>query len=150
MRDEIWSHRPPPAAGPATSVLWRCAPATASELTDSRARLRGRLADGDGPPEADGEPLDTLLLAFEELGSNALRHGLPPVEITVTLAAGTWVLDVSDAAPGRGPAPAVDRDPAAGGLGLHLIARLAVAHGWDSHDGRKHVWACIVAAPDPG
>ncbi|SFP77694.1 Histidine kinase-like ATPase domain-containing protein [Geodermatophilus dictyosporus] len=149
MHDEIWSHRPTPAAGPAGAVLWQCAPATTSELTDSRARLRGRLADG-GPAAPAEECLDQLLLAFEELGSNALRHGSPPVEITVTLSSGTWVLDVSDGAPGRQPTPAVDRDPAAGGLGLHLVARLAVAHGWDSHDGRKHVWACIDVVPDAG
>ncbi|PRY48404.1 histidine kinase-like protein [Geodermatophilus tzadiensis] len=146
MRDEIWSHRSAPAAC-AADVLWQCAPATASELTDSRARLRERLADG-GPAAPGEERLDLLMLAYEELGSNALRHGLPPVEITVTLSCGTWVLDVSDGAPGREPTPAVDRDPAAGGLGLHLVARLAAAHGWDSHDGRKHVWACIDAVPD--
>jgi hypothetical protein len=44
------------------------------------------------------------------------------------------------------PAPAVDRDPAHGGLGLHLVARLAVAHGWYVDDDRKHVWACLPTA----
>ena len=35
------------------------------------------------------------------------------------------------------PAPAVDRDPAQGGLGLHLVARLSVAHGWYVDDGTQ-------------
>src|SRR3954451_15862251 len=41
------------------------------------------------------------------------------------------------------PAPAVGRDPAKGGLGLHLVARLSVAHGWYVDGGAKHVWACL-------
>jgi hypothetical protein len=52
-----------------------------------------------------------------------------PVVATVVAGSGGWLLDVSDRAPGRMPAPAVDRDPAQGGMGLHLVARLSVAHG---------------------
>ena len=48
-----------------------------------------------------------------------------------------------DRAPETMPTPAVDRDPAQGGLGLHLVARLSVAHGWYVDDGAKHVWACL-------
>ena len=49
------------------------------------------------------------------------------------------------------PEPSVDRDPALGGMGLHLVARLSVAHGWYVDDGAKHVWACLptVAADRP-
>jgi hypothetical protein len=46
------------------------------------------------------------------------------------------------------PAPAVDRDPAQGGMGLHLVARLAVAHGWYVDGGHKHVWACLPTTAD--
>ena len=28
-------------------------------------------------------------------------------------------------------------------MGLHLVARLSVAHGWYVDDGAKHVWACL-------
>ena len=73
---------------------------------------------------------ERLVLAFDELASNALRHGESPVVATVVAGSGGWLLDVSDRAPETMPAPAVDRDPAQGGLGLHLVARLAVAHGW--------------------
>jgi hypothetical protein len=41
------------------------------------------------------------------------------------------------------PTPAVGRDPAKGGLGLYLVARLSVAHGWYVDEGCKHVWACL-------
>jgi hypothetical protein len=28
-------------------------------------------------------------------------------------------------------------------MGLHLVARMSVAHGWYVDDGAKHVWACL-------
>ncbi|CCH88149.1 Histidine kinase (fragment) [Modestobacter italicus] len=57
-----------------------------------------------------------------------------------------WLIDVSDACPDSPPAPAVGRDPALGGLGLHLVARLAAAVGWAADGGRKHVWAAVLPA----
>jgi hypothetical protein len=52
-----------------------------------------------------------------------------------------WLLDLSDEAPDRPPIPAVDRDPALGGMGLHLVAQLSTDYGWEGRPGRKHVWA---------
>ena len=86
---------------------------------------------------------ERLVLAFDELASNALRHGESPVVATVVAGSGGWLLDVSDRAADAMPAPAVDRDPAKGGMGLHLVARLSVAHGWYVDQGSKHVWACL-------
>ena len=54
-----------------------------------------------------------------------------------------YLVEVSDAAPGSPPVPAVDRDPSEGGLGLYLIAELATDHGWYVTDGTKHVWALL-------
>jgi hypothetical protein len=45
------------------------------------------------------------------------------------------------------PAPAVDRDPALGGLGLYLIARLCADYGWSVTAGSKHVWAYVRLVP---
>jgi hypothetical protein len=72
-----------------------------------------------------------------------LRHGESPVVATVVAGSGGWLIDVSDRAPEVMPAPAIDRDPALGGLGLHLVARLSVAHGWYVDGHAKHVWACL-------
>jgi anti-sigma regulatory factor (Ser/Thr protein kinase) len=78
-----------------------------------RVRLRAALVSGGPPGEAeDGE---RLLLAFEELVSNALRHCLPPVTVAVTGVDGGWLIEVSDAAADRPPVPALDRDAAEGG-----------------------------------
>ena len=57
-----------------------------------------------------------------------------------------WLVEVSDARPDRPPTPAVDRDPALGGLGLHLIARLSSSHGWSVTGPRKLVWALLTPA----
>jgi hypothetical protein len=61
-----------------------------------------------------------------------------------------WLLDVSDEAPDRPPIPAVDRDPALGGMGLHLVAQLSSDYGWEERPGRKHVWARLPSGVDPG
>jgi hypothetical protein len=95
------------------------------------------------PAEQADPAAEQLILAFDELASNALRHGESPVVATVVAGSGGWLLDVSDRAPEVMPAPAVDRDPAQGGLGLHLVARLSVAHGWYVDGSCKHVWACL-------
>jgi serine phosphatase RsbU (regulator of sigma subunit)/anti-sigma regulatory factor (Ser/Thr protein kinase) len=124
-------------------------PADPAELTASRQQLAAAL-----PDDVDREAADRLLLAFEELASNAIRHGLRPITVTVTDTADGWLLTVQDRAGDRPPTPAVDRDPALGGLGLCLVARLAAAHGWTDDGTGKTVWARIEhrrasAAPAP-
>ena len=123
--------------------VWRWNLAEVAELPAARAGLRDRL-DGVGPSSGpEDTAAERLVLAFDELASNALRHGGAPVVATVVSGSGGWLIDVSDRAPESMPTPAVDRDPAQGGMGLHLVARLSVAHGWYVDAGAKHVWACL-------
>jgi hypothetical protein len=105
--------------------------------------VRGCPARGARPAGADEGAVERLLLAYEELASNALRHGRGPVRITVTTTGAFWLLEVSDASTDTPPSPAVGRDPAQGGLGLHLVARISEAHGWAIDGARKVVWARI-------
>jgi anti-sigma regulatory factor (Ser/Thr protein kinase) len=123
--------------------VWRWNLARVAELPAARAALRARLGSVGFPHEDDDAAGERLVLAFDELASNALRHGESPVVATVVAGSGGWLISVSDRAPESMPAPAVDRDPAQGGLGLHLVARLAVAHGWYVDGSCKHVWACL-------
>jgi two-component sensor histidine kinase len=146
MTTTQWRQRPPEPA-PELTVWWEGAPQTAADLTRLRRELHaavGRL------PEQDGDGLDQLLLVFEELASNGLRHGRPPVRVLLATVPTGWLIDVSDAAADRPPVPAIGRDAAAGGMGLPLVARLAAAHGWTVHGERKHVWARINGAPRSG
>ena len=109
--------------------------------TDVRHFAAAQEADA-GPDAADLH--DRLILALDEMASNALRHGGGGgVRAVLRSTADAWLIDVSDGAHTRPPAPAIGRDPSEGGLGLYLIAELATAHGWYAQDGCKHVWALI-------
>ena len=128
--------------------VWRWDLGEVAELPAARAGLRTRLCSVGVPSDEESDAGESLVLAFDELASNALRHGLSPVVATVIAGSGGWLLDVSDRAAENMPAPAVDRDPARGGMGLHLVARMSVAHGWYVDGGLKHVWACLPTAID--
>ena len=142
-----WPVRPLPAG---RGEPWLCDLGDVSELPAARADLRAHLASLGLPCDSADPVADRLVLAFEELASNALRHGQRPVVATVVAGTGGWLLDVSDRDADTVPVPAVDRDPAQGGLGLYLVARLSVAHGWYVDDGCKHVWACMpTTSEDP-
>ncbi|RZU33714.1 ATP-binding protein [Blastococcus saxobsidens] len=141
----VWPVRPLPDG---RGEVWRWRLARLSELSAARAGLRARLCGVGRPPGGDDPSSEQLILAFDELASNALRHGARPVVATVVAGSGGWLLDVSDRAPHSMPAPTCDRDPAHGGMGLQLVARLSVAHGWYVDEDRKHVWACLPTEVD--
>jgi signal transduction histidine kinase len=122
-------------------VLGRWSPKTPADLTAQRLEL-AEAASAVGRPSA--EAAERLELVFEELVSNALRHGQGRVEVTVSATATGWLLEVIDAAGNTPPAPAIDRDAALGGLGLYLVARLSSAHGWAASGlGHKVVWSLV-------
>ena len=144
--DAHWEQRPPPDV--ALGASWRGAPNTAAELTVLRAQLYTALRSGPLAIGVDVDAVEAVLLAVEELASNGLRHGRPPIYVTVTATGAEWLLEVSDDANDKPPTPAGGRDPAHGGLGLHLVARLCPMHGWIPRNGRKHVWAHVALAAD--
>jgi hypothetical protein len=137
----LWVRHVPPVAPSSGTAAWQGELRTVADLPLLRRRLRAAVcADVLPSGTDDGE---RLLLVFEEIGSNALRHGRAPVLAGVTPTDSAWLLSVSDAAPDRPPTPAVDRDPAEGGMGLGLVARLCRVHGWTVDGDRKIVWARV-------
>ncbi len=146
MTDTLWAQRPVPQPGQDATAMWDWQIRTPVDLTTSRGHLRDQVLRRPVPAGASHDDVDRLLLAFEELASNGLRHGRSPVHATVTATNHGWLIDVSDSAATSTPTPAVDRDPAHGGLGLHLVTQLCAAHGWSVSSGRKHVWACVATA----
>ncbi|MGY1593277.1 ATP-binding protein [Geodermatophilus sp. SYSU D00708] len=141
MSVSVWAHHPLPVRDAHRTATCEGQPGSTADLAVLRRRVRAALHDGSLPTGTDDG--ERLLLVVEELVSNALRHGRPPVHVTVTAAALGWLVAVSDAAPSRPPTPALDRDPGRGGMGLSLVARICGARGWVVEDGRKVVWARV-------
>lgn len=138
-----WAWHAPPRATSTASEVWRRDIVSPAALTFSRSLLRRRVMSSPLPPDMDESYVEVLLLTYEELTSNAIRHGRLPVYVMLTTMDDGWLIDVVDAATECTPRPPVDRDPAQGGLGLHLVARLCTRHGWWTEHDRKHVWALI-------
>jgi anti-sigma regulatory factor (Ser/Thr protein kinase) len=143
VNETLWARQAPPHAPSTASQVWRDDLVSPAAITFSRAQLRRHVRQMSLPPGMDDGDLDVLLLTYEELASNAIRHGRLPVLVTVTTVDDGWMIDVMDSSTECAPVPTVDRDPAHGGLGLHLVARLCTTHGWWTEHNRKHVWACI-------
>jgi anti-sigma regulatory factor (Ser/Thr protein kinase) len=131
---QLWPSARPPAAP--DRFAWDLD--SVAELPLVRAEVRAHLA---GPRL--GDLRDRLVLALDEMASNALRHGGGRVRATVRPLTGAWLVEVRDGAPETPPTPAVGRDPSEGGLGLYLIAELATDHGWYVTGGTKYVWAVL-------
>jgi len=129
----------PSSAPPAAQNLLQWQLADVAELPAMRGEVRRALQ-----PAIDADVLDQIILALDEMASNALRHGgVGPVEASVRTTDTGYLIEVSDSAAARPPTPAVDRDPSEGGLGLYLIARMALRHGWYASARAKHVWALL-------
>ena len=131
----MWPSASPPPATPA--LTWHLR--DVAELPGVRAELRRNPDAGRSHPDL----LDQLVLALDEMASNALRHGGGEVTATVRLTHDAYLIEVSDQAAAAPPTPAVGRDPSEGGLGLYLIAEMATEHGWYVANGTKFVWALL-------
>ena len=142
MTESLWAPAPLPET---PGTVWHWQVSSVAQLPQTRADARARAADpGERPTDEDA--VDRMVLVFDELLSNGLRHGDLPVEADITSSRQGWLIDITDTALHRPPRVAADRDPAFGGMGLLLVARLATAHGWFT-DGRcKHVWAYLPSA----
>ena len=134
-----WPSSPPPPAEDG----WHWELSHVAELPRVRAQLRRDLAAESGGGQRAADLDEAVVLAFDEMASNALRHGGGGVRARVQRTPDAWLIEVRDSAAGRPPAPAVGRDPSQGGLGLYLIAEMADAHGWYVADGQKSVWALL-------
>jgi signal transduction histidine kinase len=135
-----WPSAPPPEA--TGGLRWELQ--DVAQLPRVRAEVRRHLdtqKPSDDPVAADHR--DRLVLALDEMASNALRHGRAPVLASLRLTSTSYLVEVSDQAVTAPPVPATDRDPSEGGLGLYLIAELSTEHGWYVSGDCKHVWALL-------
>jgi anti-sigma regulatory factor (Ser/Thr protein kinase) len=136
----VWPSAAPPDVG--DGLVWDLS--DVAELPSIRAEVRRHVTRHALRTGRDADDLrDRLVLALDEMASNALRHGGGRVRASLRLTGDSYLVEVSDAAVTAPPRPAIGRDPSEGGLGLYLIAELATSHGWYVDDGAKHVWALL-------
>jgi anti-sigma regulatory factor (Ser/Thr protein kinase) len=91
--------------------------------------LRHAVAEEIARTGADADLVGDLLLAVDEMVSNAVRHGRPPVGLRLWTAADRIVCTISDGGPGwddafAGYGPAHGDDLSRGGMGLWLARQL--------------------------
>jgi len=134
-----WPSSPPPPGEDG----WTWELGHVAQLPKVRSELRRGLATQSAGDQEAADLDEAVVLAFDEMASNALRHGGGGVQARVRRTPGAWLIEVRDANAQQPPQPAVGRDPSQGGLGLYLIAEMADAHGWHSADGHKSVWALL-------
>jgi two-component sensor histidine kinase len=116
------------------------------QLSELRARLRATLTGSPTVVHPEREHWsERLVLIADELTSNALRHGAPPVATALSRQADRWMVAVKDSSAQVPPTPAQGRDPGLGGFGLYLVADLSVHHGFTLERGAKSVWAVVQA-----
>jgi two-component sensor histidine kinase len=137
----LWQSVPPPSG---FHEHWCQQLRSLAELARLRARLRSTLTGSAivERPEHDHWS-ERLVLIADELTSNALRHGGPPVATSLSSGRDQWLLTVRDSSLQVPPLPAKGRDPGLGGFGLYLVADLSARHGWAQERGAKTVWAVV-------
>jgi len=96
-----------------------------SDFIGLRHSVARHLAGLGGSPDA----LEDLHLAIDEMSSNAVRHGGPPVQLRLWASRDRVVCTISDRGPGMddpfaGYGPAHGRDLSRGGMGLWLARQL--------------------------
>lgn len=139
----LWQPAHPPQG---FRELWCQELHSLGELSSLRARLRRTLTGRSTVAHPEREQWsERMVLIADELTSNALRHGGPPVATALSRLEDQWLVCVSDSSTDAPPEPAQGRDPGLGGFGLYLVADLSAAHGWSRHRGAKSVWAVVRA-----
>jgi anti-sigma regulatory factor (Ser/Thr protein kinase) len=144
----LWQPARPPQG---YRELWCQELHSLGELSRLRARLRRTLTGSGTVAQPEREHWsERLVLIADELTSNALRHGGPPVAASLNRRDDEWLVCVSDSSTEVPPEPARGRDPGKGGFGLYLVADLSSSHGWWGNRGAKQVWAVVRAGDSSG
>jgi anti-sigma regulatory factor (Ser/Thr protein kinase) len=108
-------------------------------VADARHLVTAHLSER-GLPE---DVVDDATLVTSELVTNALRHGLPPVELRMRIESGDVLLEVRDRATYQ-PRELRPDDDDEHGRGLQIVAAVAARWGTRSTKHGKAVW-CVLS-----
>ena len=87
----------------------------------------------------DREMTETALLLVSELATNAIRHGRPPVRLSLRLERNRLRVEVTDSSPAL-PKLSPPGPDQVGGRGLQIVQLLAARWGASSRRLGKTVW----------
>jgi anti-sigma regulatory factor (Ser/Thr protein kinase) len=101
--------------------------------------------------DASRDLVEDYLLAVDEMTSNAVRHGKPPVSLRLWVGADRIVCSIDDHGPGfddpfAGYGPAHGEDLSRGGMGLWLARQLCDHVDLSADDEGAHVRLTIRLA----
>lgn len=130
-----------PLRGPGAEMAsWPLSPNPYS-VRRARRLTRAQLANW----HVDGQS-DIAELLVSELVTNALRHAMPPIRLTLWSMEGTLRCEVADADP-RLPRPQRPGDYDEEGRGIRLLDQLACCWGSTPTSAGKAIWFELSAAP---
>jgi two-component sensor histidine kinase len=104
-----------------------------------RAFVRTTLAEWSVDEAAANAALDVA----HELASNAIQHGRPPIELTLSRTPAELLVVCADSDPDLAHRLPYRPGVSERGLGLRLVAQLSDEWGQHSRDGGKEVWAAF-------
>ena len=84
---------------------------------------------------------EDVALAASELITNAVEHGLPPIDLELDVRPHLVRVAVSNGTDGAVPHERTASSDDPGGRGLAMVGLLATRWGWDRDHGRLTVWA---------
>jgi two-component sensor histidine kinase len=88
------------------ATVWHHELRSLAELVHLRARLRTELTGSPVVVHPEREHWsERMVLIVDELASNGLRHGGPPVEATLSRSGDHWMIAITDSAAGQPPHP---------------------------------------------
>ncbi len=117
---------------------FECALAGSAESVRSSRDLVRRVLDA-----CPREFVEDAMLVADELVTNAIRHGRPPISLTVRPDPAGVLIEVLDCGPGRPVHRKVD-EHADRGRGLDIVDRLSDDWGVEPVDGGKRVWSRLA------
>ncbi len=143
----------PPAAAWSPVGFWTVDASTSLAMIRRRV-VAAAVRDTAGVPNTDhaaalASAAERLSLVCGELAANGLRHGQPPVTVTLARGPESWLLVVSDRELAKVPHPRAPDLSGGGRLGLPLVTAASESVGWYVEGTTKHVWAEVGDRPPP-
>jgi serine/threonine-protein kinase RsbW len=117
------------------------------------AGLRQVIADSAGAARLAPDRVERLVLAVDEIATNAVTHGRPPATVTVAVLGGTVRVEVHDQGAGFGHSALGDRTPTPApdvlrGRGLWLASHLVDGIAMRTDDTGTTVTITVAIGPE--